>query len=328
MNTKARIATICQAGRFFPTIEQNRDYVLALARRAMSFQPDLICLPEGFTTPGISKTEIDCTEPIPGPTTDAFAVLARQHRSYMICPLRTRRDGCEYNCAVIIGRDGEIVGIYHKRRLVTSSHDYTLLESGAAPGATDGVFDLDFGRIGIRICFDINFHEDWRLLAQQDVRMVFWPSAYDGGYPLSALAAIHKYYLVSSTRTGRGRIIDPCGTVVADTDSLLNLAVRDINVDYVVCHYDFNFSIPDRILADYGERVEVRSHAEAACFLLEPKDPALTTDQLMRQYGFESLDTYIQRHRHTYESICHGSAPTPQSAAHGDRPMFKKTLPV
>ncbi len=325
-NTRARVATVCQAQRLFRSVEQNRAHVLDLLDLALKQNPDVVCLPETFATAGVPGSSADLTEMVPGPTIDACAERARRARCYVVCPLLTRRsgDGQVYNSAVILDRSGNVAGVYDKRYPVTSAHDYTRFEDGVTLGDGDGIFDLDFGRIGVRICFDAGFADDWRMLAERDVRLVFWPSAYDGGTPLAAYAALHRYYVVTSVRTDRSRILDPCGTLLCATDRLANVVWRDINLDFAVCHYDFNLGVPDRLLADLGGRVEVRSHPDDALFLVEPIDPALTTEALMAQYGFENTRRYYERHRDAYAELVQGREPAPQCAAHGDRPMYSK----
>ena len=321
--TRARIATICQPHRFCHTVEENRELVLGLLDRALSFRPDLVCLPETFVTIGV-PSETSHAETVPGPTIDAVAARARAHRCYVVCPLFTRRDGVIYNSAVVIGREGEIVGIYDKRWPVTTSHDYTVFERGVTPGTGDGLFDLDFGRIGIRICFDAIFPEEWVTLAQGGAQLVLWPSAYDGGATLSGYALQHGFWVMTSVSSQRSRIIDPNGETVAQTDLLVNIAVRDINLDFAVCHYDFNWGMAERIMADYADRVQIHSHWDAANFRIEPTDPTVTTKALLVEYGLETIETYRQRHRDAQEAMRRGEVPEPQAAAHGDRPMYAK----
>jgi beta-ureidopropionase len=323
--TLARVATVCQNGRFFRTVEENRAWVFELLEQALEASPDIVCLPETFATVGMRESP-EVVETVPGPTTEAAAAYARRHRCYIVCPLRTKRDGRVYNSAVVLDRDGVVCGIYDKMHPVTVRADYTDFENGVLPGHVEGppVFDLDFGRVAVQVCFDIGFPETWAALAAKGPRLVFWPSAYNGGYPLQTYAALHRLYVVSSVRTERSVIIDPCGTVLAVTDPRMNVIVRDINLDFAVCHYDFNFGIPDRIQAAYPGRVIIRSHADAGLFLVEPTDPTLTVAQLQEEFGFETTEQYHARHREAYLATYWGEAPPVQSARHGDRPMYRK----
>jgi beta-ureidopropionase len=326
MTTKALIATVCQAGKYFPTVEGNRQHVIELLRLALRRSPDLVCLPETFTAPGVSYQSVEAVaESLPGPTFDAVAELARQHGCYVICPLVTRHEGACWNSAVVIDRDGQILGVYDKVHPVTSTFDYTVLESGMTPGSRAPVFDLDFGRVGIQICFDIQFPETWEELARQGARLVFWPSAYNGGFPLQMYAWLHHYYVVSSVESNKARIIDPLGAILAETDPITNVIWREINTDFAVCHYDFNYSITDRILATYPGQVEVRTNWDANHFLVEPLDDRLTIARLKAEIGFVAVDEYIALHRAAYPPLRLGQPAQPQSAAHGNRPMFSKT---
>lgn len=53
MATVARIATTCQNGRGFPTVEKNREYMPGLSDRALLQKPDLVCFPEALTGVGV-----------------------------------------------------------------------------------------------------------------------------------------------------------------------------------------------------------------------------------------------------------------------------------
>jgi hypothetical protein len=234
------------------------------------------------------------------------------------------REGKCWNSAVVVDRTGGIVGIYDKVHPVTSSSDYTVFESGVAPASEVPVFDLDFGRVGIQICFDAGFPETWEVLREKGARVVFWPSAYTGGFPLQVYAYLHHYYVISSVRTDKSRIVDPCGTILAETDDLINVIYRDINLDYAVCHYDFNYSIPDKIMEAYPGRVEIRPHRDDAHFLVEPLDNGLTIEQLQHEFGFESTFQYHQRHRDAFVRMHLGKKPSVQRAGHGDRPPYAK----
>ena len=138
---------------------------------------DIACLPEEF-----AGTE---AEPVPGPTTDAIAKLARQYNMYVICPIREQADDKQYNTAVLLDREGKIAGYYRKIFVFWGEGLHV---------STEGVkiFDTDFGRISILTCFDLNFPELWHECDAGNVDIVFWPSAYGGGSPLNAFAILYQ----------------------------------------------------------------------------------------------------------------------------------------
>lgn len=325
MAESIRVATVCQNGAFHGTVEENRAHVVALLKHVASVGPDLVVLPEAFTTVGIEGGKASGAEPVPGPTTDACGRAAREHRTHVVCPIRTVRDEVQYNSAVIIDRSGGVVGIYDKAQPVTSSPEYTVMEDGVRPGRVPPpVFDLDFGRIGVQICYDAGFPETWHSLAEQGARLVAWPSAYNGGFALRAYAYLHHYFVVSSVRTDGSRIIDPLGTVRARTDQRLTTVWADIGLDYAVCHWDFNYSIPERLVAEYGDRVAVTSNRDSAHFLLETRSEGLSIADLSRQFGFEDTATYHERHRRAYAALREGRAAEPQQPLHAERSQYTK----
>jgi hypothetical protein len=229
-----------------------------------------------------------------------------------------------FNSAVIFDRNGDKVGVYEKSCPVTTSPDYTEVENGITPGTTDiPVFDLDFGRVGVQICYDINFPENWELLRNKGARLVLWPSAYDGGTPLWTYAWLHHYYVLTSVRTEQSRLIDPCGAILAETSKDAPYIVRDINLDFIVSHLDWNRSIPDKIKAKYGDRVDVRRpNLGSSHFIVEPVDPSITVAALQQEFGFESAFEYTERHRRAYADLRAGRTPAPQAARHGVRPEW------
>ncbi|MBM4050300.1 MAG: carbon-nitrogen hydrolase family protein, partial [Planctomycetes bacterium] len=155
-------------------IQRACEYVDEAAQQRM----DILCLPECF--PG----GLSFAEPIDGPTVTALAQKARQHRMYVIAPIIERRpiQPCEgskhpqcpvklFNSAVILGRDGRVVGQYDKTHLTQGEMD-----AGLTPGADQAVFQLDFGKIGLLICYDIYFADPANALGRKGAEIIFFPS--------------------------------------------------------------------------------------------------------------------------------------------------------
>jgi predicted amidohydrolase len=136
---------------------------------------DVVLFPELVLSAGYSLADefYDVAEPIPGPATAKLGEKARQHQLYIIAGLAERDlTGTVYNSAVIIGRDGQVTGSYRK------SHIFTPTESFFAPGAELPVFDLDFGRVAIPICYDLEFPEPARVLCLKGAEMLLTITAH------------------------------------------------------------------------------------------------------------------------------------------------------
>ena len=127
-----------------------------LERAAESGPHDLIVMPEAvamlcYPDDRPDFTYYDVAEDVPGPTTDEASRTAKTHHVNVVIGLIDRReDGCQ-NLAVVIDRSGKIVGAYEKLHEpeICIREQAALEATGPAP-----VFDLDFGRIGIFICWD------------------------------------------------------------------------------------------------------------------------------------------------------------------------------
>ena len=106
MGAKARIATVCQGGVTYVSVDENREHVMRLLDLALCQRPDLVCLPETFTTASVPVVESieELAETVPGPTTDRVSRKAREHGCYVVCPIVTRRDGVCWNSAIIVPR--------------------------------------------------------------------------------------------------------------------------------------------------------------------------------------------------------------------------------
>jgi len=165
-----------------------------LIEQAAAQQANLVVLPETLTYFGLGKKFAECAEPIPGPSTEYFGKLAKEHGLYIVAGLVERDRHLIYNTAALIGPDGELVGKYRKVSLPRGE-----IEAGIAPGYEYPVFDTKFGKLGIMICYDGFFPEVARELTKKGAEVIAWPVW--GCNPLlaQARACENQVYLVSST---------------------------------------------------------------------------------------------------------------------------------
>lgn len=245
---------------------------------------DIACLPEEF-----AGTK---AEPIPGPTTEAVAELAKQYNMYVICPIREQAGYEQYNTAVLIDRKGQVAGYYRKIFVFWGEGLHC---------STEGVkaFDTDFGRISILTCFDLNFPELWQQCDNLGVDIVFWPSAYGGGSPLNAYAILYHYYIVP---VGAGNIIDITGKPVANVEKPVpKQFIATLDLDRAFAHHDFNGDKVKKILDERkGEIVVERNLSDedlAPWWLFKAVKPGVRVRELLKQYKIETLREYQHRSR-------------------------------
>lgn len=322
MPRKVKVVTTTMQGRGGPTVDANRTRMMDRLDIALGEKPDLVCLPETFLQQGAGTTVPEVAEPLDGPTLSAAAKRAKAHRSYVICPLLTRREGHIYNSAVILDRKGDISGIYDKVQPVTSTAEFTCMEGGVTPGKEAQVFELDFGRIGIQICFDLGFPETWAQLAERGAELVFWPSAYDGGFPLQLFAYLHNYYVISAVKSRYAQIINPLGEVLDRTDPNLAYAARTIDLDFRVCHLDFHTSMPEQLKKKYGDGVSVRVYSEEGHFLVESNRDDLPMSKVVEENGLEPAHVYYNRHRAAYPALREGRPAETQTPPYKSRAQY------
>ncbi len=167
-----------------------------LIATAAEQKADLIVLPETLTYFNSKRTMADCAESIPGPSTEYFGTLARQHDLYIVAGLVEREQHRIFNVAVLIGPDGNVVGKYRKVALPR-----TEIDAGVEPGNDYPVFETRFGKVGMMVCYDGFFPEVARELSNRGAEVIAFPVW--GCNPLlaSARACENHVYVVSSTYT-------------------------------------------------------------------------------------------------------------------------------
>jgi N-carbamoylputrescine amidase len=116
-------------------------------------------------------------EPVPGPTTERLAAVAKQHRMVIVVPLYERETaGVYYNTAAVIDADGSYLGKYRKNHI---PHVGGFWEKFFFKPGNLGypIFNTRYARVGVYICYDRHFPEGARLLGLAGAEVVFNPSA-------------------------------------------------------------------------------------------------------------------------------------------------------
>ncbi|GIX02222.1 MAG: hypothetical protein KatS3mg112_1159 [Thermogutta sp.] len=218
------------------TPEKNLDLFCAQLDEAGKLGLDIVCLGEAITLVGTSKAAADVLEPIPGPSTQRLGEAARRNHLWVIAGLYEIEGQTPYNTAVLINRDGQLVGKYRKVHL--PREEWT---KGFTPGMDYPVFDTEFGRIAIQICYDWFFPEVatiWRLKGAEIVFAPTWGTTFpdqdgraEGETVFRVRARDAGVYLVPSVYDGNSMIIDPMGRILASSAGKEGLVWAEIDLN-------------------------------------------------------------------------------------------------
>ena len=159
----------------------NLAYTIEKIRKAAAGGAQIICTQELFTSPYFCRTQdaeyFDLAEPIPGPTTDSLARVARELEVVIIGSLFERRaSGVYHNTAAVIDADGSYLGKYRKMHI---PQDPGFEEKFYFTPGDLGykVWDTRFGKISVLICWDQWYPEAARLAALAGAEILFYPTA-------------------------------------------------------------------------------------------------------------------------------------------------------
>lgn len=180
---------------------------------------DIVCLPEAITLVGTRLTGPQTAEPIPGPSTEQLGAAAKRNRLWVVAGLYEQDGPQVYNSAVLLDRQGRLAGKYRKIHLPREEW-----AKGITPGHEYPLFQTDFGRVAIQICYDWFFPEVDTIFALQGAEVVFAPTwgttfadregRVEGENVFRVRARDNGIYLVPSVYDGSSMVIDPLGRVL------------------------------------------------------------------------------------------------------------------
>ena len=243
-----------------------------MVREAAGMGARIICLPElfvtGYNLDIFGEDLYGMAEGLTGPTITGMRALAKELGVYIIAPIamQMRTSRPLENNAVLIGDDGEVVGVYSKNHLFGDEPKYF---------STDGrypVFDTKYGKIGIMICCDNNFPEPARILALGGAEIIFLPAAWrvqeeDLWKLLISSHACENNVFIAAANTyskmdglflfGHSRVVDPRGRVICESVAEgRDIIVETLDLDDVYSMRAVMPSLNDRHPETYGKFIE------------------------------------------------------------------------
>ena len=273
------------------TTKCNVDRAIGCMKRLASCKPDLIVLTEHFHNAAVPGSEKDQGIAADHEIVQQIAAAAKSLHANVICPIRQRRGNRSFNTALWLDRTGRVAGRYDKIHPTESE-----IDEGVTCGAVEpSILNMDFGRVGVQICFDLNWPAGWSALRKAGAEIIAWPSAYAGGRPLPAMAFLHQVYILTATWPRRCKLFDISGDLITECGRLSDSIIETIDLDRRLFHWDYQGDKLDAIRARYGRDVNIDIYHEEGWFALNSLRDGLNTTMLMEEFNLVPLADYLKR---------------------------------
>jgi len=291
--------------------ENFREQRLAQANRlvdeAGAKGADIAVLPESYN----AEPNRAFWEEIDGMCISTMSELAKKHSMIVVAPIELIDEQAKQrNAAVVIGRDGEVLGHYDKNIPF-------LCEVGIVPGRDYRVFDTDAGRFGVLICFESQWPDSWMAMGGLQADFVLWVSAYSGGRKLIAPAIYNSYYVITSTWMPDTTVIDINGDELAFAAGGNQVVMHEIDIDRTMVHDNFNGAKLAQIRRDYDGKINMRYMHKEGWWIVESTDPEVSVRTVLKEREVESLREYTQRSLRGIYKLREKQLPLPESGLRG-----------
>ncbi|MBM4149441.1 MAG: carbon-nitrogen hydrolase family protein [Lentisphaerae bacterium] len=158
-----------------------------------------------------NRKKVDQHEPIDGPSGRLMSEKAKQWQMHVAGTFYEKRGDLVFNSCPLYAPTGEIVGIYEKVVLYDKE-----LDRGCSPGSEMKVFQTDFGKVGIMICYDSWHPETARLLALKGAELILFPNVGYFRSLMPARAADNGVWIAAASDHDASGIWDSTGALAGN----------------------------------------------------------------------------------------------------------------
>lgn len=185
MSERRTVKTAQIQSRVFDDIKETEKYINNKVMQAADEGAELIMLPEMFCCPYEAAEFPKRAEHEGGPVWQFCSELAARHGIYLAAgsvPEIDPENGKIYNTAYVFDRAGAQIAKHRKMHLfdIDVKGGQRFMESDTlSAGNKITVFDTEFGKVGLCICYDIRFPELARLMSLKGAEMILVPAAFN-----------------------------------------------------------------------------------------------------------------------------------------------------
>ena len=249
---KMRLALIQMAAR--QRKEESLETAEHFIQKAAAEGADIAVLPEMFNCPYANESFPLYAEPEGGESFLRMSEAASGNRIILVSGTMPERDAAAriYNTCYVFGRDGDLLAKHRKMHLfdIDIKGGQHFMESETLSAGNEvTVFDTEFCRCGIEICYDIRFPELARLTADAGAKLIVIPAAFNmttgpAHWELSfrARALDNQVFMAGCSQArqeagyisyGNSLVTSPWGDVIARMDEKEGMMITDIDLTRV-----------------------------------------------------------------------------------------------
>ncbi len=224
-------------------------------RKAAAQGADIAVLPEMFNCPYKTSNFPIYAEEEGGECYRLLSELAKELRVYLVAGTMPEKDseGKVYNTSYVFDRQGRKIGKHRKMHLFdidVKGGQYFKESDTLTAGNTVNVFETEFGRIGLAVCYDFRFPELARLMVEEGAKAIIVPAAFNmttgpahWEVMFRSRAIDNQVYTIGTapardenscyTSYGNSIIVSPWGEVKLRMDEKEGIALETLDFDYV-----------------------------------------------------------------------------------------------
>ena len=239
-------------------VEENKKQNLLKASQLVSEisieKPDIVILPEMFSCPYDSRNFPLYAEEEGDYSFNFLSNMAKTNSIYLIAGSIPEKEGEKiYNTSYVFNRQGEKIGKHRKIHLfdIDIKNKQKFKESDTLSSGNEvTVFDTEFGKIGLCICYDFRFPELARLMVNKGAKAIIVPASFNmttgpahwhimfrsrsiDNQVYTIGCSPSRDYNSSYISYGHSLIASPFGEILCELDEKENLITYSIDLDYV-----------------------------------------------------------------------------------------------
>lgn len=234
--------------------EQNLMKASQLVSKISIEMPDIVILPEMFSCPYASCNFPIYAEDENGKSFNFLSNISKTNNIYLVAGSIPEKEGKKiYNTSYVFNRKGEKIGKHRKMHLfdIDIKNKQKFKESDTLSAGNEvTVFDTEFGKIGLCICYDFRFPELSRLMVDKGAKAIIVPASFNmttgpahwhimfksraiDNQVFTIGCSPARDYNSSYISYGHSLIVSPFGEVLTELKEEENLITYTIDLSYV-----------------------------------------------------------------------------------------------